>query len=130
MAIRSASTVEVPRSGVWRYAAQLPDETGAAIPAASLATLTITVYEEDLPRTFPIINGINGRNVLNANGGTVDAQGNVVIVLKGADNEVVDAATPVGGAETHVLLLQGTYGVGGVVDHEVEFTVRNVAKLT
>ncbi len=129
MATRTSSTVEIPKKGTFRYTGQLKDEAGNAIPAANFTTLTLTVYLEDRARTFPIVNGINIVSILNTGRGTVDAQGNLTILLNGLDNSLIDPSTPVGGVETHVMLIQGTYGSSGVFEHEVEIPIRDVVKV-
>jgi hypothetical protein len=101
------------------------DETGAGIPAASLTTLTLTVYAVIIGN--PLVNGIDHVNVLNAGRGTVDALGNVVVLLAPADMLLVNL---VGVPEQHIMLLEYTYASGakeGV--HEVVFTVLPVIRL-
>lgn len=108
-----------------RYTAQVQDETGAGIPAASLTTLTLTVYAVIIGN--PLVNGIDHVNVLNAGRGTVDALGNVVVLLAPADMLLVNL---VGVPEQHIMLLEYTYASGakeGV--HEVVFTVLPVIRL-
>ena len=55
----------VKQANTFRFTATIVDETGAVLPAASLATLTLTLY--DLA-SFTIINSRNAQNVLNGGG--------------------------------------------------------------
>lgn len=125
MAVRTVIADHIPEKSTWRYTGILKDETGTAIAALSLSTLTLTLYNLD---TLAIINGMNGINILNADRGTVDASGNLTVVLQPADNPILDTTKI---DETHVMLLQWTYAGGAKAGrHEVEFRVRNLAQVT
>ena len=109
----------------------IQDETGAGIAAASLTTLKLTLY--DLA-TDAIINSRTAQDVKNTNGGSVDASGNLTMVLTPADNVILGSAStskalgdlmaargsqplPLGGkarsqVETHVALFEFTYSSG------------------
>jgi hypothetical protein len=104
---------------------QLQDETGAGVPAASLTSFTLTLYDLN---TGQILNSRNAQNVLNANGVTVDSNGNVVWTLSPADNAIVTDAL---GVETHIALFQWTWA-GGLkgANVEVAIPVRNLAKVS
>lgn len=102
-----------------RYTAQLKDETGAVVPAASIATLTLTLRNE---ADNAIINSRSNQNVLNMNGVTVDVSGNLVWTMDPADNAVIDATQA---TERHRATVKWTYGSGKKGNHEVEFVVIN-----
>lgn len=107
-----------------RYQATVADETGAAIPAASLTTLKVTLYDQS---TGNIINSRNSQNILNANGATVDSAGLLTWTLTPADTAIVGDKT----LELKTALFEYTFASGAKTDrHEVVFAVRNLGKLT
>lgn len=109
-----------------RITGTLVDETGAAVPAASLTTLTLTLYTET---GLAILNSRSAQNVLNANGGTVDSAGALIMTLTPEDNQITGAG--VGGPETHVALFEWTWASGTKKGrHEVRFLVTNLAVVT
>jgi hypothetical protein len=81
------------------------DEDGVGIPAASLDGLTVTLFEE---RSGQIINSRTDVNILNANGGTVDANGVGTWLMDPDDNVFVAG----GQQEYHVALFEWTFGGG------------------
>jgi hypothetical protein len=107
--------------------ATLRDETGAAIAAASLATLTLTIYQRD-STTKDIINSVDSVSILNTGRGTVHAtSGLLTIELQPNDNSIVETTADL---EWHRLLIQGTYGVGKAFKQEIDYQVRNLAKVS
>lgn len=103
-------------SGV--YSAQLLDEDGVAIPAATLTTLTLTLYVKE---TGDIINLRNAQNVLNANNVAVDSSGNLVWTVQPADHAVVATGRKL---ERHRAVFDFTWNSGAKRDwHAVEFVV-------
>jgi hypothetical protein len=125
MGVRTVITEEVAERTSARYSGVLVDETGAAVPAASLSTLTLTLFDEN---TNTVINSVDDINILNADRGTVDAAGNLVVTLLPADNVIV---TPTRVREPHVMLLEWTYAGGAKAGrHEVRFIVVNLTKVT
>lgn len=115
MAVRFAQAVK--ERNVALLTATFRDETGAALPAASLASVTLTLYDRD---TQAIINSRSNQSILNANGGTVDANGLLTLTLATADNPILDDTKKV---EQHVALVRWTYGIGGVKEGREEFLV-------
>lgn len=110
-----------------RLTATLVDETGAAIPAAALSTLTLTLYQRD-GASQPIINSVDAVNVLNAGRGTVHAtSGLLTLTLLPADHTIVDISLDL---EWHRALIQGTYAGGKAFKHEIDYQVRNLAKVS
>lgn len=106
---------------------QLLDENDSGIPAAELQSLTLTLYD---PRTGAIINSRDDMSVLNANGGTVDAQGNAVLELGPADNVIVGQNAGLV-QEDHVALLEWVYEAGTRQGrHLIFLRVENLAKVT
>lgn len=125
MPVRTFLHEEVPEKSTFRYTCTLIDETGAVVPAASLTTLTLTLYNQDTALT--IINSVNGTSILNVDRGTVDASGNVAILLTPADGAMVDATKAI---EHHVMLIQWTYAAGAKAGrHEVVIPVCNLNKV-
>lgn len=115
---------EVNEGVTARYQGVLKDETGAVIPAASLSTLTLTLYRKT---SGEIINGRNAQNVLNANGVTVDVNGNLTWTMTPADNGVTSTTVA---AEMHIALFEWTYNAGNKAgNHEVWINVLQLANV-
>jgi len=106
------------------YTAVIKDEAGVVIPAAQIGTLTLTLYNK---KTGAIVNSRTDVNILNANGGAVDASGNLSFLFTPADMAILDTTVQ---SEIRVGLFEWTYG-GGAKEgrHEIEFAVRNLGKV-
>lgn len=101
------------------YTAQLIDETGTPVSGSVLFTFTLTLY--DL-QTGTIINGRNNQNVLNANGVTIDSNGNVAWSIAPADTIILSNELEI---ETHIALFQATWNAGAKrCNHEVAIPVQ------
>ena len=125
MATRTVCPIEVPERVSFRYTSILLKEDGTPIVAADLTTFTLTIYALD--DNLTICNGVLGQDILNVDRGTVSNTGLFVLLLRPADNALVDATVA---AERHVLLIQATYANGtGASRHEVEISIRNLAKV-
>lgn len=111
-----------------RFTATLVDETGTAVQAGSLTTLTLTLYNRD-STAKEILNSVTQVNILNTGRGTVHAtSGLLTLVLEPADNQIVDGTQD---QEWHRALIEGTYAVGvKAFKFEVDFPVRNLNKVT
>lgn len=111
-----------------RFTATLVDETGAAVQAGSLNTLTLTLYNRD-STAKEILNSVTQVNILNTGRGTVHAtSGLLTMVLEPADNQIIDGTQD---QEWHRALIEGTYAVGAkAFKFEVDFPVRNLNKVT
>lgn len=81
----------------------LTSETGAAVVAASLLTMTLTLWN-DVDHT--IINSRNAQDVLNTNGVTIDSAGLVTWIGSIADNVMVDRTLE---TELHIAEFNWTY---------------------
>jgi hypothetical protein len=123
MATRTHCPTEIPEGVNFRYEANLKKEDRSPLPYVQLSTLTLTLYALDLDLT--IINGAQDLDILNANGGTVDSAGHLVIVLRLADTAILD---PANATEQRIMLIEGTYPAG-VTRHEVVLTIRNMARV-
>jgi hypothetical protein len=111
----------IPEGSSARYTATLLDELGAGVPAASLTTLTLTLYDD---KTGAIINGRNAQNVLNANGVSVDASGNLVWAITPADTPIVTDTLQ---TETHYAVFKATWSSGAKgLSHAAPLTVTNM----
>lgn len=123
--IREIMRQEIAEGGSALLTATLLDEAGAAVPLASLGTLTLTLYDES---SDAIINLRDGTNIKNANGGTVHAtDGSFSLLLGPDDNPITD---PTKRAERHIALIIGTYNGGAnVVTKEISITVRNLNRV-
>lgn len=86
------------------------DEDGVGIPAANLATLTLTLFVE---RDGAIINSRDGIDILNTNGGTVGVDGVGTYTMEPADNPIVRTGSKQ--EEYHIALFEWTYS-GGTKD--------------
>lgn len=125
MAVRTKIATLVPERSTSRYTAVIVDDAEVAIPAASLNTLTLTLYVLDADKT--IINSVTAVNILNTGRGAVDSNGNLTITLTAADNQIVTATR---NTETHVALIEWTYDGGTKYGrHEFEFRVQNMSKV-
>src|SRR5689334_10602277 len=90
----------------WRLTATLVDETAAAVPSASVSTLTLTLYNRD-SATKEIINSVDHVNILNTGRGTLHAtSGLLTITLDPNDNAIIDSMSDL---EWHRALIEGTY---------------------
>lgn len=106
-----------------RLSGSFVDEVGDPIQLADLAALTLTLYEKS---SETVINNRNDIDVLNASIGTVDAIGNWTLDLTAADMAILDTNRS---KETHVALLEWTYGLSGEGREEIEFQVYNMRKV-
>lgn len=107
-----------------RFTFTVRDADGAAVPAASMSSLTLDLYNRDPARTVIAA----ARNILNANGGTVDSSGAGVLELSAADNAIVRPGVR---EETHVALLSWSYSGGSKLGKgEIVFRVANLDKVS
>ena len=122
------STVDVLEKSTPVYTATVRDDTGAALPAASLTTLTLLLYVEKADGTRAYIRGsaLTGQNVLNANNVVVDTNGLVTWSLQVADTTLNDGAMPF---ERHVALWHWTWGSARAGYHELVLTVKNLTEV-
>lgn len=110
-----------------RYTALAVDETEEPIPASSLSTLTLTLYDK---ASGEIINGRQAQDALNANGVSVDESGNVEWIITPDDTPVVGTPRP-GLVETHIALFEWTWAGGTKAGkHELELLVKQIAKVS
>jgi len=107
--------------------ATIKDENDEGIPAASLNTLTLTLYNLDDGPVHAIINSRNAQDVLNANGVTVDTAG----ILTWSVNALDTAIVGTGVQEKHRAVFEWTYN-GGVKNgkHVIDMFITNLAKIT
>lgn len=102
---------------------QLLDGNGDGIPAADLASLTLTLYEFV---TGAIVNGRDHVSVLNATIGTVDANGVLTLDFTQADGQRKTTAI----TEMHVALLEWETSAGKSGKGELLWRVRRVRRVT
>lgn len=116
-----------------RLIATVEDETETAIPAASIDTLTLHLYDQLTELNSPgstaaVLNGRNRQNVLNTNGCTIDASGNLEMIFTPADNAIVNTGKSV---ERHIALFEYTYAAGlKAGKEEVKIDVTNYVRTT
>lgn len=106
-----------------KYSAAIKDLDGVAVPAASLATMVLTLYSL---HSLAVINSRSAQNILNANNVTIDGSGNLVWEVQPADNQILDDNLAI---EIHRALFEWTWGGGKAGKHEVDFYVRNLNKV-
>lgn len=105
------------------YTATIVGNDGVtALPAATLLTLTLTLYVIKADGTTSFIR--TNQNVLNANNVTVDAAGLLTWSIQVADTTLVEAIP----FERHVALFQWTWA-SGAGKHEVVLSVKNLAQV-
>lgn len=115
----------VPEKSTLRITGRLQDENNVAIGVSALTTLTLTLFDK---ASASIVNSRSASDIKNANGGTVDANGNFTLVLGPLDGTIIDSGQPY---ERHVALFEWTYGGGSKQGrHEVEWIVRNLSKVS
>lgn len=104
----------------------IQDEDGAAIPAASLDTLTLTLYNlSDSEKT--IINSRNAQDVLNTNNVTVDSSGNLIWFVQSLDTAIIGSRE----RERHRAVFEWTYASGAKNGkYIIDMDIRNLAKIT
>lgn len=106
----------------------IKDESGDALPASSLTTLTLTLYNKS---TGVVINSVSGTDILNTGRGSVSAAGVLTLTLEPEDMQVVDADLKAGNIEHHVALIIWTWDSGNKRGHdELIIPVRNSLKVT
>lgn len=123
--IRKVFADPIPERTSWRYTATLTKEDGTALGTGEAGlTLTLTVYALNAAQTLIL----PATNILNdGTRGTLDAAGQLAVVLLAGDNPVLDATLA---KEKHVALLELTWGGGThAARHELLFTVINLAKV-
>ena len=125
---RTVLTDVIPERTTQKFTAVIKDENGAAIPAASLTTLTLTLYALDGAQAGTVINSVDDMNILNANRGTVDGSGNLTLLFVPNDMAILDATLL---EERHVALIEWTYASGAKSGrHEIQFRVKNLDKVS
>ncbi len=124
MAIRTIIPDRIAERTTPIIEALVDDGTGTGIPASSLTSLTLTLYVAGSPAS--ILNGRNQQNVLNQNGVTVDAAGNLAWTMSAADNAVLGSDDE----EAHVALFEWAWGSGRAGKHELLLTVANLGVVT
>mgnify|MGYP001575745030 CR=1 FL=1 len=110
-----------------RITGTLTDEAGTAIPLSAIQTATLTIYARD-EATKPIINSVDHVDIKNANQGTIHAtSGLLTLNLNSLDNAINNATNDL---EWHRLLIEVGYNSTKTFKYEIEFPVRNLAKVT
>lgn len=115
-------TVTVPAGASGRFTTQLLDESLQPVPAASLLTATLSLYDA---KTGTVINTWDKKNALNANGVTIDASGNVAWTFTPSDMVIVTDESII---EDHYALFLFGWGVNPVKGYplQVKFRVQNI----
>lgn len=114
----------VPEGTTALLSAVITDETSTAIAAATLSTLTLTLYPKEHTSTF--INSRSSQDVLNTNNVTVTSSGVLTWTMQPSDNTIVDSSVSV---EHHIALFQWTWPTSKAGKHEIEFRVSNLTNV-
>jgi len=117
-------TTVVNEKSTAKYTATLKDEDGVIIPAANIVSLTLTLCE--VP-DGTIINSRSDQDVLNTNNVTVDSSGILIYTLQELDTIIVNAALA---TEIHRATFKMTFNTTGKATWDVDFTIRNLAKVS
>lgn len=103
----------------------LSDASGDPIAKASILTLTLKLVDAT---GETVLNSRNDQDILDANGGTVAADGTVTLKLAPSDNAFVSTSIDRGDTEVHYALFSWTWTDPDAVvltgKHEIEFQVR------
>ncbi len=121
MAFRTVLKDVLPERASAKIAGILRDENSNGVGSGSLTALTLTLYVEGSPAI--IINSRNKQNVLNANGVTVDASGNLAWLMDPLDNSIMDSTKSI---EPHVALFEWTWGGTKAGRFEILVSVKNL----
>lgn len=130
---QSTQPFQAKESSTAKLTGIIEDEDGTGIPAASLSSLTLSLYDQATELATPgstsaIINSRNRQSILNTNGCTVDSTGGFVLTLSTADNAIVNSTKD---TERHVALIEWTYAAGLKAGKEaVLVDVSNLARTT
>ena len=119
--LQPPNVFEIKEKTTAQYTAVVTDDLGNPLPAASLATLTLTLYVIKTDGTTGIVNSRNAQNVLNANNVTVNGNGAITWQLQVGDTTLVEVLP----FERHIALFTWTW-TSGTGRHEVIFNVQNL----
>jgi hypothetical protein len=119
------STVDCLEGETPQYTATITDDLGAPLPAASLSTLTLTLYVIKSDGTTAYVNSRNAQNVLNANNVTVSGVGLVTWSLQVADTSLIEDLP----FERHIALWEWTWPTARAGKHELMITVKALGEV-
>lgn len=125
--VEFSAAESIPEKGTFPYSVTLKNETGAALPAASVSAVTATLVAATGGATI-----FTGRDVRNTNGGTL-TDGAFSLVLSGNDLALQADEADLTFAERRVTLQFTATGSGGQalqIRREVLFFLRNLAEVS
>lgn len=114
-----------PEGSTRRYTAILRDATGTPIGSSQVTAITLTLIDED---SGAVVNSRSDQDVFNANGGTLDADGNFVMVFSELDTAILGSPVTDGALQSRRATFKVTYA-SGQENHEVIFFVQNMAQV-
>ena len=125
MANLTILTDDIMEKTTVKITATVEDEDGNGLAAASLDTLTLTLYSlED----NTIINSRDDQSVKNVNGVTLDANGSLIWTVTPADTIIVNTTL---NAERHRAVFEWTYDTGAKNGkHVIDMRIINLVKIT
>lgn len=104
----------------------LQDDAVTPLPGSFLSTLRLTIYDNDFAKTVIV----NDRDILNANGGAIDEEGQLVVLLTPDDMLIRTPGLP---WERHTCLFTWSWDPGGgevrYGAEELVLVVRNLSKV-
>lgn len=114
----------IPEKSSAKLTGIIRDESGVAVPGASLTTWVLTIYDLE---TQAIINTVDHVNILNVGRGTVDGSGNFSVQFEPNDNPIITVSKTI---ERHVWLFEWTYQGGTRIGRqEMLVNVQNLSKV-
>jgi hypothetical protein len=110
-----------------KITAIIKDEAGVGIPATSINSLLLTLYNLDDAPTHTILNSRNAQNVLNTSNVVLDESGNLTWSTVPDDTAIVGTESN----EKHRAVFEWTYN-GGVKNGKyiIDMTIKNLEKTT
>lgn len=103
-----------------QYTATIVGNDGSTpLPAATLVTLTLTLYVIKTDGTIAYVNSRNAQNVLNVNNVTISAAGLLTWAIQTQDTTLVESLP----FERHIALFEWTWA-SGVGKHEAILSVK------
>ena len=118
------ATVDVQERTSGAYEATLLDEDDAAIAAASIDSITLTLIET---RSGDVVNSRSAQSVLNANGGTMHATSGLFRWEWEPEDTAILGSTPNSDIERHLATITVTWDSGTKQQHrEVLLRIKNL----
>jgi len=109
----------VAESSTRLYSAVLTDENGNRLGSSGIDSIKLTLYNR---HDRAIVNSRDAQNVLNANGGSLDSQGNFTFEFTPLDTAILDDTLEY---ENRIALFEVVFAGTRKSAQEIEFQIRN-----